>query len=61
MSDATGQADDAQGAAIEDYLAELRTFPPPEDFARSARRERPAMYEQASATRRGSGPSRRER
>ena len=49
MSDETGQADDAQSAAIEDYLAELRTFPPPEDFARSAVVRDRTLYEQARA------------
>ncbi len=47
MSDETGHADDAQSAAIEDYLAELRTFPPPEDFARSAVVRDRTLYEQA--------------
>ena len=47
MSDEIGHADDAQGAAIEDYLAELRTFPPPEDFARAALVRDRTLYEQA--------------
>ena len=49
MSDATGHADQPQGAAIEDYLAELRTFPPPEEFARSALVRDRTMFEQAAA------------
>ena len=53
MSDEIGHADDAQGAAIEDYLAELRTFPPPEDFARSALVRDRTLYEQADARSRG--------
>jgi len=47
MGDATGGQ--AQGAAIEDYLAELRTFPPPEGFARSALVSDRAMYDRADA------------
>ena len=49
MSDATGQAEHPQGAAIEDYLAEVRTFPPPEEFARSAVVRDRSMFEQAAA------------
>ena len=49
MSDATGHGDYPKGAAIEDYLAELRTFPPPEDFARSALVGDRRLFEQAEA------------
>ena len=49
MSDLTGHADQPQAAAIEDYLAELRTFPPPEEFARSALVRDRSMFEQAAA------------
>ncbi len=37
-----------QGAAIEDYLAELRTFPPPDGFSRSAVVRDRAMFDQAT-------------
>ncbi len=49
MSDATGDEGQSHGAAIEDYLAELRTFPPPEEFARAALVSDRTMYEQADA------------
>ena len=47
MGDAIRDGGQAQGAAIEDYLAELRTFPPPEDFARAALVSDRGLYEQA--------------
>ena len=37
------------GATIEDYYQEDRTFPPPEDFARKALFNDPAIYETANA------------
>ena len=49
MSDATGDGGQLRGAVIEDYLAELRTFPPPEEFARSAVVRDRTMYERAAA------------
>ena len=49
MSDASQGGGQVQGAAIEDYLSELRTFPPPEEFARSALVSDRTMYEQAEA------------
>jgi acetyl-CoA synthetase len=49
MSDATGEGPKVQGAAIEDYLAELRTFPPPEEFARSAVVADRSMFEKAAS------------
>ena len=49
MSDASQGGGQVQGAAIEDYLSELRTFPPPEEFARSALVSDTTMYEQAEA------------
>jgi len=49
MSDASGDRVGHQGAAIEDYLAELRTFPPPEGFARDAVVKDLTMSERASA------------
>ncbi len=59
MSDATGDAGQPHGAAIEDYLAELRTFPPPEGFARTAVVSRPSdVPSTPPPTRRASGPSR---
>ena len=51
MSDPTGHQVEQHGAAIEDYLAELRTFPPPEEFARSAVVRDRAMFEQAAGDR----------
>jgi acetyl-CoA synthetase len=41
--------DEPQGAAIEDYLVEDRTFPPPADFAARANYGDPAIYQQAEA------------
>jgi len=49
MSDGAGDGVHVHGAAIEDYLAELRTFAPPEGFARSAVIGDRAMFEQAEA------------
>ncbi len=46
MSDATGDGRQVHPAAIEDYLAELRTFPPPEEFARTALVHRPGDVRQ---------------
>jgi acetyl-CoA synthetase len=41
--------EEQQGAAIEDYLVEDRTFPPPADFAAAANYGDPAIYQQAEA------------
>lgn len=49
MSDATGDGRQVHPAAIEDYLAELRTFPPPEEFARTALVTDRAMFDKAAA------------
>ena len=49
MSDGAGDGVRPHGAAIEDYLAELRTFPPPEAFVRSAVVRDRMMFEQAEA------------
>src|SRR5271165_5598829 len=49
MSDATGDAGQPHGAAIEDYLDELRTFPPPEGFARTAVVSDTTMFQHAAA------------
>src|SRR5882762_2856095 len=40
-------ADEPQGAAIEDYLIEDRTFPPPPGFVASALLSSPAVYDEA--------------
>ena len=42
-------ADEPQGAAIEDYLVEDRTFPPPADFAARALFADPGVYDEAEA------------
>ena len=39
----------ARGATIEDFLAELRTFPPPEDVVAGANLTDPSLYERANA------------
>ncbi len=49
MSDARGDGGQMHAATIEDYLAELRTFPPPAEFARSALVSDPTIYRQAEA------------
>jgi acetyl-CoA synthetase len=41
--------EEQQGAAIEDWLIEDRTFPPPADFASKANYGDPAIYQQAEA------------
>ena len=40
-------ADDVQGAAIEDYLVEDRTFPPPPEFVDAALLSSPSVYAEA--------------
>ena len=47
MSEATGEGGQLPTAAIEDYLAELRTFPPSEGFAHAAVVGDRAMFEHA--------------
>jgi acetyl-CoA synthetase len=42
-------ADEPQGAAIEDYLVEDRTFPPPSDFAAQALVSSRALHDEADA------------
>ncbi len=49
MSDGGGDQGQVHAAAIEDYLAELRTFPPPEGFARLANVSDQAIYAAAAA------------
>jgi len=58
MSDATEDGRQVERAAIEDYLAELRTFPPPESFARSAIVSDRSMFEKAANDPEGFWPSR---
>src|SRR5205085_7048792 len=43
----TTMADDPQGAAIEDYLIEDRTFPPPPGFVEGALLSSPSAYDDA--------------
>jgi hypothetical protein len=42
-------ADELQGAAIEDYLVEDRTFPPPAGFTTGALLSDPGVYAAADA------------
>jgi acetyl-CoA synthetase len=49
MGEVNREGEQQPAAVIEDYLAELRTFPPPDDFAATAAVRDRALYDQAEA------------
>jgi acetyl-CoA synthetase len=48
MADSTGEQAQGSGAAIEDYLVEDRTFPPPEDFKERSLAAGTFLYDEAN-------------